>query len=163
MYRGQGLFPRAPIIDPITAASKINTQRWSAFLTDIKGESVRFREVLVRASADHKSVDARFRKCAQLSFNAIHNVKRVKPSEDNGVFRLTRLPGKTPEETQPDPMDYIGTGGVVFCPPSYRPRRAASAAHALAPAKLDEVYAVEPKVRDIPVVCGAPAQGEDVL
>jgi hypothetical protein len=163
MYRGSALFPRAPIIDTVTAASKINTQRWSAFLTDIKGESVRFREVLVRASADHKTVDARFRKCAQLSFNAIHNVKRVKPSEDDGVFRLTRLAGRSPEGPQPDPLDYIATGGVVFCPPSYKPKRAASAAHALAPAKLDVVYQVQPKPRDIPVVCGAPAQTEDVL
>jgi hypothetical protein len=132
-------------IDPTAAKSKINAHRWSDFLVDIKNESVKFKEILQRTFSDRQKVNSEFAKCAQISFNAIHNVRRSRPPEDDGVFRPLNRRG-------PD------IGGQPIQPlanptqPRPKPARAMAASRFFAPEKLKAVYGLEPKQRDTFVV-----------
>jgi hypothetical protein len=149
---GPVFVPVKVVTHPLTAESKINTTRWESFLMDIKTESVKFREVLDHAKTDHTQVDKEFKQRAQFSFNAIHNVRRVPVSEDDGVFR-TEHRRRAPPPEEPPVDDIVPLYPVR--PDRPRPR-AATALRLLAPAKLHSVYGVEAKPRDTFVLTGSP-------
>jgi hypothetical protein len=77
----------------------MNAHRWSYFFVDIKNESVEFKEGIRCAFSDRHKVNSEFVKCAQISFNAIHNARRRRPPKDDGIFRHD--PDRARQPTQP--------------------------------------------------------------
>ena len=151
------------IHDPTLSESKIGTYRWSGFVFDVHNEASRFKEDFDRASERHGQIDKDFKKVAQLSFNAIHNVKRVKPMGVQGVPKVRRQ--KKPETHEPTfqycdldfEFDHKEANHTKW------PRRICSAQRLLSPQRLRTVYDVRPKRRDLYVVSGEPIEDPDVL
>lgn len=142
------------IHDPTLSESKIGTYRWSGFVFDVKNEASRFKEDFDRASERHGKIDQDFKKVAQLSFNAIHNVKRVKPVGVQGVPKVRR--SKKKEEHEPT-FQYCDLEFEFDKKEANRtrwPTRPCSAQRLLSPQRLRTVYDVRPKHRDLYVVSG---------
>lgn len=130
--------------------SKINTRKWNGFVRDLKEESGTFQMVLDQAKNDHQDANVKYKECAQLSFNSIHNVKRQKPPEEHMIPRVPH-PKPKPMEKSKTQFEY----DTKVSNHSSWPKRTTSAMRLFHPKKLDTIYSVKPKPRDTFVLTGA--------
>ncbi|OHT09699.1 hypothetical protein TRFO_21322 [Tritrichomonas foetus] len=143
----------APLLihDPMTGESKINTDKWNTFLIDIRNESHNFKETFERASYDKVQVNNAYKKSSQLSFNAIHNVKRKVPPPEHAVPRVPHpKPKEEPEMKSTDPFNFETIPANNYC----WPKRASTAFRYLNPSKLHTIYGVQQRKRDPYVLAG---------
>ena len=148
--------------DPTLSESKINTHRWSGFVFDLKNESIQMRRDMERTASLYSQVNDDFKVHVQQSFNAIHNVKRVKPTPDTGIPRVSRQSrartsktSKAPKRRQFHQTFLAGFDDETKDANHDRwPVRTSSALRYLRPSRLRSIYDVEPKKRDLYVVSG---------
>ena len=132
------------------APSKINSNKWKRFLSDIHEESSTFSGIQQQTLEASLKSNKEYAKCEQISFNAIHNVIRKPPLQDTGIPRV-----KKPKETIPeiknayDPFEYefrISKSRVF-------PARKNSAQRIFNPIRLKD-YPDLKRHQDIPVIGG---------
>ncbi|KAK8853944.1 hypothetical protein M9Y10_016492 [Tritrichomonas musculus] len=149
------------INDPTMGQSKIGTDKWSIFLHDIRDESHILTEACNKASQDHAQVNDEFKRTAQLSFNAIHNVKRNRPLPDNMIPRVPHPKPKVEGNNDFDDFSIFTTTSPTKFKYNEFPKRASSAVRYLKPDKLSSVYNVKKREMDEFVITGEQLDGNE--
>jgi hypothetical protein len=142
--------------DPATGASKIDSERWSFFISDIKSESAKFKEILTQTAFDRRRINSEFVECARRSFNAVHSrTGRASDENSRADTRTASHHQQTSSMEAQRPEDDPLTEGPKPVPRE-SPAKAATAARYLAPERLTTVYDVQPKQRDTFAITGVP-------
>lgn len=153
----------APLLinDPSVGQSKIGTDKWSIFLHDIRDESHNLTEACSKASQDHAQVNSEYKRAAQLSFNAIHNIKRRQPPEENMIPRFPHPKPKVEITIDSDDFSIFNATSPSQFKYTEWPKRASSAVRYLNPEKLASVYNVKKRPKDEYVVTGEQMDGNE--
>lgn len=155
------LSPPLLIHDPMTGESKIGTSKWSIFLQDIRSESTNLKEACSKALSQHAQVNNNYKKTSQISFNAIHNVKRTFPPRDQSTIqKVPRSKPKpaefnyltSPKETEVDIFD--PNAPFEFKYHEWPKRSTSSSKRLLNPDKLKSVYGLEKRHTDTYIITG---------
>lgn len=156
-------YVNAPLLisDPTMGQSKIGTDKWSIFLHDIREESHNLTEACNKASQDHAQVNNDYKRASQLSFNAIHNIKRRNPPPENMIPRVKHPKPKAEIINVSDELSIFSTTSPSQLKYTEWPKRASSAIRYLNPDKLASVYNVAKRQKDEYVVTGEQMDGNE--
>ena len=141
--------------------SKIGTDKWSIFLHDIRNESHNLSEAYSKASHDHTQVNDEYKKASQLSFNAIHNIKRRRPLPENMIPRVPHPKPKSELSNMSDEFSLFSSNNSSQFKHTEWPKRASSATRYLSPDKLASIYNVKKRPVDEYVVTGEQMDGNE--
>lgn len=144
---------------PKSTLTCYKAKRWNGFLTDIHQESTTFGEVVKSGILVKDMNEIDYKKHAQRSFNAIHNVERKKPDPNKMVFRQKRKSTTRSINDQPkNPFQYE----TRLANYNNWPKRPGTARRILTPVRLGDYPDME-RPKDVIALFGKPVSEPSLL